>query len=296
MLGNLARLVKEPLAQFLLIGVAIYAVYGYLGAPDDSDNERTISVTSGEIEAMTDQWLNLWNRPPTNEELAGVIRDHVRVTILAKEAVAMGLDEGDVVIKRRLAQKVQYLSDSLMTPEEPTEQELTDWYAANIEKFKQPDLYTISHIFFDPDIRDATALQDAEALREELNALDADPENISALGDRFMLQNYYPNRSVMELSKYFGGGFVDTVIQLEPGQWFGPVLSGYGVHVVRVDSHWVAPEPAFAEIEQMVRQGFIEAKAKELSDLFIDNLMSRYEIVVEETEVPITVPIVQSAL
>ena len=104
-----------------------------------------------------------------------------------------------------------------------------------------------------------------------------------------MLQNYYPKRSVIELSKLFGSGFVDEVIELEPGRWFGPVLSGYGVHVVRLDNHWTAPEPEFALIEKQVRQDIMATRAKELSDLFIDNLVSRYEIVVEETEVPITI-------
>jgi hypothetical protein len=285
----LIQLAKEPLAQFLLIGVAIYAVYGFLGTPDDSANERTVTVTAGEIQAMADQWLKLWSRPPTDEELSGVIRDHVRVLILSKEAVAMGLDDGDVVIQRRLAQKLQYLADSLITPEEPAEQEMKAWYAANSERFKAPDLYTITHVFFDPDKRDVKALEDAEALREQLNALDTDPDNIAQLGDRFMLQNYYPQRSVVELSKLFGRGFVDKVIELEPGRWFGPVLSGYGVHVVRMDNHWTAPEPEFALIEQQVRQDIMATRAKELSDLFIENLVARYEIVVEETEVPITV-------
>ncbi len=163
------QLTKEPLAQFLLIGVAIYAVYGFLGTPDDSANERTVTVTAGELQAMADQWLKLWNRPPTDQELSGVIRDHVRVLILSKEAIAMGLDDGDVVIQRRLAQKLQYLADSLITPKEPTEKEMTEWYAANSEKFKAPDLYTITHVFFDPDKRDVKALEDAEALRERLN-------------------------------------------------------------------------------------------------------------------------------
>jgi hypothetical protein len=278
-----------------LIGAAIYAVYGFVGTSDNSDSERTVSVTSGEIEAMADQWLQMWNRPPTDEELSGVIRDHVRVMILSREAIAMGLDDGDVVIQRRLAQRLQYLSDSLITPEEPTAQELTEWYAANSEKFKQADLYTITHIFFDPDKRDVTALEDAQALREQLNALETEPDGFSQFGDRFMLQNYYPERTVMELSKLFGSGFVDEVIELEPGRWYGPVLSGYGVHVVRLDNHWTAPEPAFAEVEERVRQDIMASRAKEMSNLFIDNLISRYEIVVEETEVPITVPVSQTS-
>jgi hypothetical protein len=207
----------------------------------------------------------------------------------------MGLDKGDIVIRRRLAQRLEYLSDSLITPEEPTEQELTKWYATKFEKFRQADLYTITHIFFDPDKRDVTALEDAEALREQLNALNTQPDNFGQYGDRFMLQNYYPERTVVELSKLFGSGFVNEVIELEPGRWFGPVLSGYGVHVVRLDNRWIAPKPAFAEVKELVRQDIMATRAEELSNLFVDNLMSRYEIVVEETEVPVTVPVSQTS-
>jgi hypothetical protein len=285
----------EPLAQFLLIGAAIYGAYGYVGAPDSSANERTVTVTSGEIRALSDTWMNLWNRPPTNEELSQVIRQNVREKILFREAVAMGLDDGDIVIRRRLAQRLEYLASSLITPEEPTQQEMTEWYAANGEKFTQPDLYWITHVFFDPDLRDVTALEDAEALRIRLNSLDAQPDNFDQFGDRFMLENKYAERTVVELSKLFGGGFVDEVIKLEPGQWFGPILSGYGVHVVKLDKHWQAPKPAFSEVEDFIRQEIMTAEIEQLSDQFVDNLMSRYEIIVEETEVPITVPVAQAS-
>jgi hypothetical protein len=289
--NSLAQLIKEPLAQFLLIGAAIYAVYGFFGTPENSANERTITVTSGEIRALADTWTNLWNRPPTDEELSRIIRQNVREKILSREAVAMGLDKGDIVIRRRLAQRLEYLANSLITPEEPTAQEMEDWYAANTEKFKQPDLYWITHVFFDPDLRDVTALEDAESLRERLNALDTQPGNLSSLGDRFMLENRYAERTVTELSKLFGIGFVDEVIKLEPGQWFGPILSGYGVHVVKLDNHWQAPDPALTEVEELVRQDIMATKIEEMSTQFVDSLMSRYEIVVEETEVPITVPV-----
>jgi len=170
---------------------------------------------------------------------------------------------------------------------------MENWYAVNVERFKQPDLYWISHVFFDPDIRAVTALEDAKALRERLNTLDALPENLSELGDRFMLENRYAERTVVELSKLFGSGFVDEAIKLEPGQWFVPILSGYGVHVVKLENHWQAPEPVLSEIEELVRQDFMATRIGELSEQFVDNLMSRYEIVVEETEVPVTVPVAQ---
>lgn len=273
-----------------MIGAGIYALYGLYSAGNEDVNERTVTVTAGDIQALANQWTRLWQRPPTEEELAGIIRDHVRVQILHREAVAMGLDVGDKVIERRLAQKVELLAQGLITPEAPTDQVLEAWYAENLGQFKQPDRYTITHIFFDPDKREATTLDDAQAVLEELRLLDDQPEVYSDYGDRFMLQNYYPNRSELELRKLFGSGFTEKVILLAPGVWHGPVLSGYGTHLVMINDVMRPTPPAYDDVRTEIKEQWAAEQVKELSDRFIDNLISRYEIVVEETEVVMTVP------
>ncbi len=290
MFDKLKKLIHEPLLHFLLIGAGIYVLYGIYAGGEDSDNERTVTVTSGDIQALTNQWTRLWSRPPTEDELAGIIRDQVRVKILYREALAMGLDDGDIVIERRLAQKVEFLAQSLITPEEPSDEELTNWYTANADRFKQPDLYTVTHIFFDPDKREETTLDDAKVALDALNKLDELPASYGGYGDRFMLQNYYPNRSELELRKLFGSGFVDRVVKLEPGIWHGPVLSGYGTHLVLVNDVIRALQPTYEDIKERLTEEWMAEQVTDLSERFIDNLISRYEIVVEETEVPITAP------
>ncbi len=290
MLEKLNKLIREPLIHFLLIGGGIYGLYAFYAGGESYDNERTVTVTSNEIQALTSQWTRLWSRPPTNEELAGVIRNHVRTQILFREAVAMGLDKGDIVIERRLAQKVKFLAQGLITPQEPTDEILKKWYAANPDRFRQPDLYTITHIFFDPDKREETTLDDAKVTLDALSALDGLPASLSGYGDRFMLQNYYPNRSEVELRKLFGTGFVEQIVELEPGVWHGPVLSGYGTHLVLVSDVMLAPQPAFEDIKERLTEAWMAEQITELSERFINNLISRYEIIVEETEVPITIP------
>jgi hypothetical protein len=271
----------------VLIGAAIYALYGMYAPQEESVQERTITVSSGAIEWMVNSWEKRWTRPPTPEELAGMIRQYIRETVLYREALAMGLDEDDIIIRRRLAQKLEFLSQDLLTPADPGRQVLEDWFALNPDKYKAPDLYTMTHIFFDPDKRDAQALEDARATRDELNAIGRVPENVNAYGDPFMLQSYYPDRAESELAKLFGAEFARSVTELEPGRWFGPVLSGYGVHVVYVSTHVSAPAPEFAQVEERVRQDWIDAKREELNERFIEGLLSRYEIIVEETPVPV---------
>jgi len=287
---KLRKLAREPLVHFLLIGVGIYAAYGLFAAGEDESDERRITVKATDVQALGDQWTRLWGRPPTQEELAGVIRDHVRTQILYREAVAMGLDRGDLVIERRLAQKVELLAQGLITPEDPGEEELRAWYDTHLDDYTQPKLYTVTHVFFDPDKRDATTLDDAEAALEKLSSLDAVPENFASYGDRFMLQNYYPSRTELELRKLFGGGFVEQIVELELDEWHGPILSGYGTHLVRVTEIVEAPAPLFEAVEARVREEWLKAQIDEMSERFVDNLIARYEIDVEEVSVPITVP------
>jgi len=287
---KLKKVVREPLIHFLLIGAGIYALYGLLAAGDDADNERTISISSGEIQTLADQWTRMWNRPPTEEELAGAIRDQVRVRILYREAVAMGLDDGDIVIERRLAQKVEMLARSLINPEEPSDEELKAWYADNPEAFKQPDLYSVAHVFFDPDKREATTLDDARAAREKLNTLDEVPAEFPNYGDRFMLDFYYPSASEFELRRLFGSGFVEQIVDLEPDTWHGPILSGYGTHLVLITDVLLSPPPLYDEVKSQIKEQWMSEQIEELSERFIEGLTSRYEVDVEETQVPLTIP------
>ena len=290
MIEKLKAWAREPLVHFLLIGVLIYALFGILAGDSGSDDERTITVTSGDIQALTDQWTRVWRRPPTEDELTRILREHVRTRILYREAVAMGLDKGDTVIERRLAQKVELMAQSLVAPEEPTDEVLWAWYTENAERFRQPDLYTITHVFFNPDRREATALDDAKSLLAQFRASNEPPTDVANYGDRFMLQNYYPDRSEIELRKLFGTGFTEQVIRLEPGIWHGPILSGYGTHLVLVNDKTVAAQPPFDVVREQVREMWLREQVNELSERFIENLVSRHDIVVEETEVPLTIP------
>lgn len=290
MLESIKKLFREPLLHFLLVGAGIYAVYGIVAAGDSPDDDRRVVVSAGDVQALTDNWIRLWGRPPTEQELAGALRQHLKTQILYREAVAMGLDQGDLVIERRLAQKVEMLAQGLSTPAEPGEDELRAWYLKTQEQFKEPDLYTINHVFFDPDKRDAKTLEDAQVALEALNSPSTAPQDFANYGDRFMLQSYYPERSEIELRKLFGAGFVDQVVKLEPGRWHGPILSGYGTHLVLVNDVAQSAQPTFESVRDRVRENWFAAKIEEQSERFLDNLIARYEIDVDSVEVPITVP------
>jgi peptidyl-prolyl cis-trans isomerase C len=280
---------KEPLLHFLVIGVGIYGLYGILGSSLDDEDERTIIVSTGEIKAISDQWTRQRLRPPTEEELAGVIRDHVRTQVLYREAVAMGLDNGDRVIERRLAQRLKLLVQRI-TPEEPSEDELRAWFEENEKKFKLPDLYSLFQVYFNPDKHGAATLDDAKAALSKLESFEEVPADFVSYGDRLLSQSYYSSQTEVQLSKTFGSGFVDQVIKLEPGAWHGPVFSGYGTHLVYVNEVTRPPAPDFSAFAEQAKEAWMAEKVKELSERFIENLIAGYEITIEDIDVPLTVP------
>ena len=285
--GKLLRVVKEPLVHFVMIGAAVYLAFALFGQSDgDAElrGQQTIVVTKGEVDSFTEMWQKKWNRPPTPQELKGLLDQYVRETVLYREALAMGLDQDDTIVRRRLAQKLEFLSQDLIQPETPTDEELRAWFEKNVDRYQAPELITFTHIFLDPDKRDDQTLDDAEQIKAELIASSNPPAEISGVGDPFLLQRYYPERSEFDLSKLFGGEFARSIMELDTGQWHGPVLSGYGVHLVYVHALQEFPAPGFDEVADRVLEDWTEAKRKELNDQYVKSLLDRYDVVIEGEE------------
>ena len=272
---------REPLVHFLLIGAVLFAVYALWGQQDVEEQGRSINISAGEINWLTDVWEKRWMRPPTDAERTGLVNQYLREMVLYREAVAMGLDKDDPVIRRRLGQKLEFRSQDLISPQPPTEDELRDYFKIHIDRYQKPDLVTMTQIFIDPDLRGDKTLADAEAIKKQLQALKEFPQDTKSYGDSFMLQNYYPERTEAELLKFFGSGFAQSVFELSPGQWHGPVLSGYGTHLVYVHDHQRADPPTFAEAEQQVRQEWERDKREELNEQFIASVIARYDVTIE---------------
>lgn len=272
---------REPLVHFLIIGAALFAVYAFWGQQDVEEQGRAIDISAGEINWLSDAWEKRWMRQPTDEELVGVINQYLREMVLYREAVAMGLDKDDPVIRRRLGQKLEFLSQDLITPQPATEDELRAYFEKYIDRYQKPDLVTMTQVFIDPDLRGDNTLADAEAIKKQLQSLKEFPSDTQSYGDSFMLQNYYPERTEAELLKFFGSGFTRSVFELASGQWHGPVLSGYGTHLVYVHDHQKADPPTFAGAEQQVRQEWEQDKREELNEQFVASVIARYDITID---------------
>jgi hypothetical protein len=281
--NTIAKAAGQPLIQFLVLGVIIFALWAWIAGPASEGDDKTILVTATDVSRLDAAWRARFNRPPTDQELTGLVRDHVREIALYRHAVAMGLDQNDTTIRRMLGQKLQNLSRSLVELSlSPTEQELKSYFEANAERYLPPDLITFTQVFVDPDKRGDATLDAAAEILAELRSLAEPTEGTEDFGDQFMLQRYYPQKDELEIRKLFGQGFTQSVFELGPGEWHGPVLSGYGVHLVYVHHIGKAPAPEFALIQEEVRQQWMDEKRSDLQDKYINEVLSGYEVVFED--------------
>ena len=277
-----SKIFKEPLVLFIAAGIILYITYSAFNNYLNRD-KNVVFVSSQEITDLEKAWQSRMNRPPTPIERQGMIDNLVKETVMYKTALEMGLDKDDRVIKGRMVQKLEFLGNDLIRAPQPSEQDLLTFYDKNKEQYIPEEVISITHIFFNPDKREDETLMDADKALQALRLKGDFDGDVSGYGDTFMLQNYYPNRSELEIRKLFGTGFTESVFQLEPGKWHGPVLSGYGTHLVYVHSHQQSEAPSFVEVREVVKSDWMTDMQIKLNDKYIEGLMSRYEIVFEET-------------
>lgn len=280
------KLLKEPLVQFLLIGACIYGAYGLFAPPDQSELETTVVVDANRINGFVAQWSSRWNRPPTREEFDGLVNSYVREEILYRQAVAMGLAEDDAVTRRRMAQRLEFLTSDLARVVEPTQEELEKFFQDNIAQFSEPARMTFVQVFFDPDSRDEATLPDAERVLAQLREAGVpDPATLEA-GDQMILPNYFAAVSEADIQRRAGSGFASAVMELAPGQWHGPVLSGFGVHLVYVLEREQAPPPVLADVKPQVMDALQTQRMERFNEQFYETLRDRYEVIVEDADLP----------
>ena len=282
MSNKFTRLFTEPLIQFLVIGAAIYGAYSLFGTPEEDFRDTLVHVDSNRINAFISEWESRWNRPPTQQEIDGLIQSYIREDVLYRQAVAMGLNEDDPITRRRMAQKLEFLTGDLAMMVQPAEGELEAYFAENQASYGQPDLVTFSQVFFDPDTRENSTLEDAAEVLAQLQATgEPDAQSMQA-GDQFMLQSDFRSASEAEVARQMGGGFAESVMNLEPGQWHGPVLSGYGVHLVYVYAHQVSPPAVLEDVKADVLADWQLERREQFNADFLESLKKRYEIVIDE--------------
>jgi hypothetical protein len=257
------QLAREPLLHFVLLGALLFVLYQTWLRPAAAEvPSRQIELTLDQLTQLTQQFQLQWRRLPTTGELDSMIEDKVQAEILYREALAMGLEKNDEIVKRRMAQKMQFLAEDLAAAREPSSDELRVWYDANRARFSEPSRLSFRHLYFSFDKRGANAQQDAAKALVVLGGQPEDTRLGATLADPFMLQDYYRDRAPQYLGKEFGPRFAAAVTKLAPGRWSGPIESGFGWHLVYIDTVIAGREPAFEEVESEIKQAWLtEQKA-----------------------------------
>ena len=260
----LKRLLREPLLHFLLLGIVLFAAYNSMergrGAAAAS---KQIQLTLDDLHQLNLYFQSQWRRPPTPEELSRLVESKVQEEVLYREALAMGLDKDDTIVKRRMAQKLQFLAEDVAAAREPDTVELQAWYANNSNQFLLPARVAFRQLYFSPDRRGQRTRDDAVHALTTLAGQPADTQLAASLNDPFMLRDYYGDASAEQLAKEFGPAFAQAIFRVQPGSWQGPIESGYGWHLVFVDSLIPSRAPDFAEIESHVKTAWLaEQKAR----------------------------------
>jgi hypothetical protein len=279
---SLRRFVAEPLVQFLIIGTLVFGAYSLLDRSPRGTDSESIDVGPGRITQLVEIFARTWQRPPTPEELNGLIEAFVKEEIFYREGRKMGLDRDDTVFRRRLQQKMEFLLEPSAAELTPSEGELATYLAANAEAFRVPARIAFRQVFFDPAKSGDAAEGDMEALLARLNENGAavDPGSI---GDPTLLPQAMPLTPIDQVEYSFGREFAAKLPTIEPGRWEGPIRSTFGLHLVLVEERTEARDPPLAEARDVVLREWQSQKRRTAA-------AERYKKLRENYKVTVTLP------
>jgi hypothetical protein len=280
------KFLKEPLLHFVLIGAVLFGAYAWRnrGAQNDAGG-RQVRISESDVLWLKKTWAKQWQREPTREELRGLVTEFLKEELLAREAREMGLDQNDVFVRRRLAQKVEFMVQDTSRLAVPTEDDLRRFYAAHPERFSDPARVSFTHVYFSREQR-----QDAAAdARTALTGLShAPPDAGSAdLGDRLLLDSEFGDVEQSAVAGLFGAKFASAVFALAPGAWHGPIESGYGLHLVRVSAQTPARPREFAQVRAQVLERWQDQRQREDNEKYFANLLKKYDVAVDASVKPL---------
>ena len=279
---RLKAVLREPLLHFLAIGVALFLFFQWRGGGSGPGSNRIV-LTSGQIEHLAASFTKVWQRPPTEDELKGLIDDWVREEIAVREAMAAGLDRDDTIIRRRLRQKLEFVVEDVAAAASPTDQELEAWLTSHADTFRIEPRVAFRQVTIRRDWRGASAEADARALLARLRAAGAGVR-IDNRGDSTMLPQEIELTTRSDVARTFGPDFARQLETIAPGSWAGPVESGYGLHLVLVRERVDGSLPDLAAVRPAVEREFLADRHKRQLATLYERLLEKYKVVIERPE------------
>ncbi|MFT7287535.1 MAG: hypothetical protein ACI87W_001649 [Halieaceae bacterium] len=274
-LRTIAAFLREPLLHFALLGLALFVLF--MLASDDPVGSESVVVSAAQQRQLAAAFGRAWQRPPSAQEFKGLIDDWIREEVANREALALGFDNADPIIRRRLRQKYESFSDQLANSLEPTDKELVDWYAEHREDYREDARFSFRHQFYSTDRRE-NAPADAQ---RALNEIRTGAQDGSDPGDPLALPQHFEAASERQLASRFGQSFADALADLSTQSWAGPVASAYGYHLVLISSTQPASYPLLETVREAVLRDWSNAKSREARETLYERLLARYTVTVE---------------
>jgi hypothetical protein len=268
----LGRLWREPLVRFLMIGAVLFLAMTAVKAA----HRPVVRIDAAELDQLAAYWAAQYQRPPNKAELAGIIQDRIDEELLAREALRLGLDKDDMIIRRRLAQKISFASEDAAA-REPTDAELRAWYDRTADRYAAPARVAFQQVFFSGDRPNGGAQKAAaQALHRAEEGGRADPSS-----DPFVFPLAYDDANLPDLTRDYGEAFVKLLATAPVGEWAGPVVTPYGWHLVKVTARRAGAATSFDAVRDQVRDAYLAQRRDQARADYLTNLRRKYRVVVQ---------------
>jgi len=274
----LKLLLREPLLHFLVLGAILFGLFSVIGK-NGGEPAMKVVISAARVATLADGFARTWRRPPTEEELHGLVEEYIRDEIFYREGRAAGLDRDDFVIRRRVRQKMEFLAED-MAAAEPSDEQLAAYLASNPERFRTEDRLTFRHVFLSATRRGSALDGDARQIADTVAHTSASVDT-AMIGDPFLLGDEFREMAQSDVARTFGEGFAKQLSAMAPGRWQGPIPSSFGVHFVFVDKRTKGALPPLDIVREAVRQEWLNARRIEAQQKLYRTLQERYEIVLE---------------
>jgi hypothetical protein len=273
------KLLREPLLHFLVLGAVLFAFNAWrqktrpMQAP-----ARQIEVTAAVIGRLRSGYERQFSRAPNEAELREVVTAHIREEVLCREALALGLDRDDTIVRRRLAQKMEFLTDDIAGAVGAEDAAVREFFEKNVARYTKPGRVTFRHVFFSTAKRGpATEVAVGEALAALRKGANDD-----AFGDPFLHGYAFAEREQDDVIAAFGAEFAKQLAAQPLGVWRGPVESSYGVHLVRVETRMEPRAAKFDEVRLMVTRDLNDERRRAANSEVFERLRKQYRVLVDE--------------
>ncbi len=274
------RVFRHPFVHFVAGGVLLFAMVRWTPgetAPASELPREIVQIGAGEVAWLQETWMRQWQRPATREEMIGLVTTYLKEELLAREARAMGLDQDDTLVRRRLAQKLSFLLEDTFRLAQPKEDELRAFFAQDAARYETAARVSFRHVYFDPEKRTDA---DADA-RATLSALNESGGAWETTGDRLLIESAIADADHHAIASQFGAEFAESVLSLSAGSWHGPIQSAYGAHLVCVDVKADAALAIFEDVESRVADDWYLQQHREQVARYFAKLMDKYEVDVD---------------